>query len=456
MYRAILFCALAVSVSALPASAGWAVIEDFDSYSLGELDGQGGWQTEATGLYSVATDPIHAGNQVMAVATGADNRYARNSTYVGLNVPEGTTGTLYFRIRREVTGAHMGIGLSDDASPTDWGNYEVQFRSEGGDFDVRDAGSFDELATGTPIQEWYEFWMVADNAADTTKVYVQSPTAFPAQTLLDHGGQTDFAFRNGTSAALSTLFLNAGAGHTGPWLVDDVQFDAAGENLASPTAVSASYYQAFANSFDVDAAGFTPIDGNEGGSSNDGQWQVAGGVYSQTNSNLANGSGSRLGAYSLADPVVPGFRLNVDVRLDDQNGAGDAGIVFGWQDNANYYYVLFNESASNNDLFVVQDGTRTELVADFMSGFTVGQFYHMELERHLENGLIVLSVDGTEVLRTLDLTFGAGRVGIGAYNDAASFDNFVLETRDVPEPASMVLVGLASAGVLGYVRRRRA
>ena len=420
MYRMILSCcAVALFVSALPASAGWTKIEGFDTYGLGGLGGQGGWQTEPGGPYSVADDPTNTANQVLSVATDSTGgHYARNNTYAALNLPDGATGTLYVRVRREVGGAHIGFGLSDVAAPTAWGDYEVAIRSQGGNFDVRDDDTYDPLATNTPIQEWYEFWLVANNAAgttaDTTKVYVQSPVTFPTQTQLGYGGQTDFAFRNGTSAALQTMFLNTGSGHTGPWLLDDVHFDAAGANLTSPTSIIPSFHTVFANDFETDAAGFTPVDGN-GGSSSDGTWDVAGGIYSQTNSGLAS-NGQTLGAYSLADPVVPGFRLNVDVRLDDPNGAGDAAIVFGWQDNDNYYFVIFNEDTGNNEMFVVEGGTRSLLADNYASGFQVDQFYHVELERDLALGLITMSVDGVEV----------------------------------------ILLGLASAALAGYVRRRRA
>ena len=204
------------------------------------------------------------------------------------------------------------------------------------------------------------------------------------------------------------------------------------------------------------ADGFTEVDGNEGGSSQNGVWAVVdeGGnaVYSQTNGSLVNGSGSRLGACSLAPGLYDSFTLDIDVRADDTNSYADAAVIFGWQDNDSYYYAMFNKAADANQAFVVTNGSRTQVGSDFSYAGGVpwgdNEFHHVALTRSAGTGDISIQVDGETIFTGTDTTYGAGRVGVGAYNDAASFDNL----RIVPEPTTFAL---AAFGLLGLARRRR-
>jgi hypothetical protein len=446
------------------AEGAFVLIDDFQSYSPGNIDGQsnatGTWTADST--YGVTTDPIDAANRVLAVVSNSDdNGYKTDSQ---LSIPQGATGTLFFRFRRGISSSHIGAGLSDVAAPGAWGDYESNLRSQGSNLDIRDGGSYVNMLGNVPTDEWVSVWAVVDNAADTTAVHVQSPTTYPAQQQVGSGD-----FRHGTADALETLFVQSGSGHGGPWYVDDVYLDTSGQNLTAPVPVAPPpvYNPVLVQSEDFEdsvADGFTLVDGNAGGSGNDGVWSIidesGNHVYGQTNGSLAEGSGSRLGAYSLAAPQVDNFRLAVDLRVDDTNSYADAAIVFGWQDNENYYYTLFNKTGSANEVFRVESGSRNKIGATFdPNGGADGGFHLVEIERLADTGLITMSVDGLDVFETIDATFGSGRVGIGAFNDAASFDNFTLYSLEpqrtvIPEPATLAIWSLlAGLGMVVACRR---
>ena len=67
-----------------------------------------------------------------------------------------------------------------------------------------------------------------------------------------------------------------------------------------------------------------------------------------------------------------------------------------------------------------------------------------------------MSIDGLLVFGAIDTTFGAGRVGVGAFNDAASFDNFNLQSLQVvPEPATVLLAALGGLCLVAFSWRKR-
>ena len=48
-----------------------------------------------------------------------------------------------------------------------------------------------------------------------------------------------------------------------------------------------------------------------------------------------------------------------------------------------------------------------------------------------------------------------GQVGVGTYNDAASFDDFSVRNPAIPEPGTLILAALGLSALAGYARRRR-
>jgi hypothetical protein len=198
-----------------------------------------------------AVDPVDAGNRVLEISgTSA-------SLFRALSLNNGSVGTLFYRFRTvnalDVnSGSDLSVGLSDEAAPTAFGQYEAQMTfinsDQGvvfpGEIRARDAGTAD-LADTFVGSTWYNVWMVIDNPNDRFRVYLQGG-AFASQTLLDAAdGETWFTFRNtagdglnGNTSPLAndlvSLFLRAGNPHRGPSWVDDIYFDTGGVNLVNP------------------------------------------------------------------------------------------------------------------------------------------------------------------------------------------------------------------------------
>lgn len=239
-------------------------IDDFESYALGDINGQsdGSGTWTAASIQQVALEP-NSTNQVLDSTASADETNSFNDD-PNLTIADGTTGTLFFRIQRgtDVVG-HIVYGLSDVATPGAWGDYEAGLgdRSSGngfngGSLDVRDAGTYRTLSE-IGANEWINLWMVIDNGADTVQVYAQSDTTFPTQTLLDDdSGTTTFAFRNGTADPLTTFLLRTGTNHGSPYLLDDIYLDASGANLANPIPEPTSFVLFILALGGLTAAGF--------------------------------------------------------------------------------------------------------------------------------------------------------------------------------------------------------
>jgi hypothetical protein len=251
-----LFCAGSVQ-------AGFTLIDNFESYSSGSpIHGQGDWQAERTTdpvSAGVTIDPLNSANRVMNIGAGGfvggtlGHRETIN-TNPALRVTQGSTATLFFRLAWDTSQVNLSVGMTDVANPINDAifNSFTQFESQlqlsfTPGFDMlaaRDGGSFDTLTTDVSPLEWYNVWMVIDNAAGATQIYLQGG-AFTTPTLLDSGGQSSFTFRNGVAGNdLLTFFIATGRNtgssppnpteNIGPVYFDDVYIDTTGVNLLNP------------------------------------------------------------------------------------------------------------------------------------------------------------------------------------------------------------------------------
>ena len=245
------------------ASAGFTLIDDFETYSAGSpISGQGDWLAEAATnpvAAGVSIDPLNPANRVLNIGDGGfiGGRLGHRETIntdPALRIAQGTTATLFFRVAWDTSQTNFSVGMSDVANPisdvifNSFTQFESQFVvsfAEGHDrLRMRDGGDVKELTTDVQPLEWYNVWLVIDNAADSAQVYLQGG-AFTDQVLLDSGGDTSFAFRNGVdNNDLITLFIATGRNtdslppnpteNIGPVYLDDVYIDTSGVNLANP------------------------------------------------------------------------------------------------------------------------------------------------------------------------------------------------------------------------------
>lgn len=257
-----------ISVATVTADAygAFTKIDDLQSLTAGQpVDGQGDWHAEAGNLFEpagVSIDPADPNNNVLRIGKGnySGGRLGHRETIntdPDLVIPNNATSTLFFRTRYGDQQMNFSVGMTDVANPISDSifNSFTQFESQlvfgftpGADMlQIVDGGTFTTLTNQIAKDTWYNFWLVINNQADTTQVYIQGG-AFAAQTLLTANGKDAFRFRNsgsGTQANdLLTFFIATGRNtdnlppspteHNGPAFVDDIYLDHSGANLANP------------------------------------------------------------------------------------------------------------------------------------------------------------------------------------------------------------------------------
>ncbi len=134
-------------------------------------------------------------------------------------------------------------------------------------------------------------------------------------------------------------------------------------------------------------------------------------------------AGQRLGEYILLPDAYTDFTLEVQARLGEpmSNKNADYALIFGFQDENNYYYMMFNNTQSNTQLFRVVDGSREELITADTDWVTDTSYHAVEIRR--QGDRIEIQFDNNVVFQVSDNTFVAGRLGLGSFNDSVYFDD---------------------------------
>ncbi len=228
-------------------SSGFTLVEDFEGegMTIGQtFHGVNGWTSAFPELTVVGDEPIAGGDRV-----GRITRQPGSSSYsvfkslssLGLQILEGQTGTIFLQIHCPANQVNAIFGFSDQAAPVsgDFGAYEAQavvFRN--GITQVRD-GSVARNVSVYRVEQWMNVWIVADNAADTVKVYWESPEGQSGRVdITEDDGSNPFNFRNGTADALNTVLLMYATDSAADSFVyvDNIHVDPTSANLSTPAA----------------------------------------------------------------------------------------------------------------------------------------------------------------------------------------------------------------------------
>ncbi|MDF1799671.1 MAG: hypothetical protein P1V81_10880 [Planctomycetota bacterium] len=137
----------------------------------------------------------------------------------------------------------------------------------------------------------------------------------------------------------------------------------------------------------------------------------------------------------LRTPDLGDFVLEVDLlQTGHEYGHRDLCLVFGHQDPANFYYVHLATTPDPNahNVFVVDDADRRPLLPVPAVGvdWGTGRWHHARLER--TGARVSLHFDGDLVHEVEDGTHGAGRIGLGSFDDQGRFDRLRLSSPDLP------------------------
>ena len=232
-----------------------------------------------------------------------------------------------------------------------------------------------------------------------------APYSFSLDTLaLSNGSHsltaraTDAAGNTATSAAVSVTVNNA------------AQFSCAGSAAT------------ICEDFSASAGNFI-----NSGSPGSGDWGVTGGKYSLANPSTGGISTVGLWDMALHNTNVSGdFTLTADGSVVQSSGTfNDFNVVFGYQDDNNYYYASLAETNDGfiSGIFKVAAGVQTQL-ADVTEVITPDTIYALKLERTANT--FKFYRNNTQVASATDATFGTGKVGFGTRGDAATFDNLVV------------------------------
>jgi hypothetical protein len=186
------------------------LVDDFDSYGLGQVDTVT-TKWKGTADVTIETDPTDPENQVIRLW---ENSGTQKAVYGILDsaasIPQGATKTVFLRFRATST-IDSAFGLTNvdapDVGGQEWGQFGPQVSVLGGNFRVRNSGSWQVAGPYTPLQ-WYNLWMVIDNASDTMRVYLHSrpDQAATEADRVTAGGATSFGFRNAITDTLDRFY----------------------------------------------------------------------------------------------------------------------------------------------------------------------------------------------------------------------------------------------------------
>lgn len=161
-----------------------------------------------------------------------------------------------------------------------------------------------------------------------------------------------------------------------------------------------------------------------------GTWSIAGGTYNCTAAvSTALTTIFDYPDWWFAGPVTTvvfsDYRLNARL-LNQSGGASTVGIVYHYQDAANYREVVFSASGTAS-LRSVVDGMATTVAATPYPGGGQGVWFSVELIVE-GNDTSTVKVNGIEILtRVATPMEGSGQAGFSAHNALAKFDDFGIQ-----------------------------
>ncbi|WP_367872196.1 hypothetical protein [Luteolibacter sp. Populi] len=220
--------------------AAFTAVDNFNTRSLGNISGQGGWLATNTTSVAVIVDPGNPINKVLRQSGDGDAGVALPAA-----IANATTGTYFFRMRVISTTNNTSFGLADSPLPVttgqvgNFGSFEVQAQAINANLRGRDVATTFATPLNFQSTAWYKVWLVVNNTSDTWQMYVQSAddSGYATQTQLTPTDGT-WNFRNApASNAITTAQFTSDNGNAFLYF-DDLYIDNAGVNLADPTFVA--------------------------------------------------------------------------------------------------------------------------------------------------------------------------------------------------------------------------
>ncbi|MBL4851937.1 MAG: hypothetical protein JKY90_06615, partial [Gammaproteobacteria bacterium] len=186
-------------------------------------------------------------------------------------------------------------------------------------------------------------------------------------------------------------------------------------------------------------------------------WTVIGGELIQVGDCRGfSPEGVAIGSYALSDVSLPSdIEIQLSVRSSDPANDGTSsndssiwkfdtiGVIFGYQDDDNYYRFELDGMKGHRKLWRKQGGLYTELSTSPQS-YVRGQ--SLDLRIVYQNGVIVVFAGGQHIMAAADATFSSGEIALFcARNSSCAFDDVSVTTA-----SSAPKLGLAIANSLNH------
>ncbi|MBN1348038.1 choice-of-anchor D domain-containing protein [candidate division KSB1 bacterium] len=132
--------------------------------------------------------------------------------------------------------------------------------------------------------------------------------------------------------------------------------------------------------------------------------------------------------FSLLDGFIFGnFEFSAEVKTTEdisQKLSANIGVMFGYQDANNYYYLKLCRFEPENKLYRTHNG-QTVLLASFNGPTLMNNAYHL-LQIIRQGETIKVLLDGLEIMSAPDATFESGKIALASYQCSACFDNVLI------------------------------
>jgi len=138
--------------------------------------------------------------------------------------------------------------------------------------------------------------------------------------------------------------------------------------------------------------------------------------------------------FALADTQDLG---RITVEADVKPLGNSLLIVFAYRDEAHFHYAHLSTDTGvkqpvHNGIFHVYGGERVRISSDRSPAALRerGRWHHVELTQDAAPGAVSVRVDGESIpaLEAVDTSLGAGKVGIGSFDETGAFKNIQITT----------------------------
>lgn len=162
-------------------------------------------------------------------------------------------------------------------------------------------------------------------------------------------------------------------------------------------------------------------------------WTVEGQTLHLKTARPQQGDPRRPIQFALAETEpLASFTLDVEVRR--QTPKGSLILVYAWQKDGYFNYVHLSDDAAakaevHNGIFHCYGGDRVRISPKDGPGTLLSEnWLKVKVRYDAAKGLVDCWVDGqtSPSLKGIDLSLGAGRIGLGSFFNTASFRNFKL------------------------------